>query len=229
MNITIFGTGMVARSVGEALARHGASVTFGTRDVDATHVREDGNGVPFGQWLSALEGARLTTFAEAASVGEILINATSGSGSIPALESVPASALDGKILIDIANPLDFSQGFPPSLTVCNTDSLGERIQSAFPGLQVVKTLNTLTAPLMVNPSALPGDHVIFVSGNAAEAKATVIALLGSWFGWSERNIIDLGDITTARGTEMILPLWVRLYGALGSPMFNFNIVRGTLS
>ena len=125
-------------------------------------------------------------------------------------------------MIDISNPLDFSQGFPPSLFVSNTESLGEQIQNRYPTLKVVKTLNTMSNPVMVNPKLIAGDHSVFVSGNDGAAKATVINLLNS-FGWEEKNIIDLGDITTARGTEMILPLWVRLYGKLQTPFFNFHV------
>jgi predicted dinucleotide-binding enzyme len=134
-----------------------------------------------------------------------------------------AENLDGKILIDVSNPLDFSKGFPPTLTVCNTDSVGEQIQRAFPGLKVVKTLNTTTCTVMVDPSRVPGEHDLFVSGDDAGAKATVTAFLKREFGW--KHVIDLGDITTARGTEMVLPLWVRLYGAFQSPFFNFHVVR----
>jgi len=229
MTIGIFGTGMVAQTLAASLQDSGNAVLIGTRDPGATLSRTEpgafGNP-PFSVWLKEHPGTILGSYAEMARGAEILINATSGSGSLPALESADASNLEGKILIDISNPLDFSQGFPPSLTVCNTDSLGEQIQRAFPALKVVKTLNTLTAPLMVNPALLPSDHVIFLNGNDAEAKARVTTLLGEWFGWKPSNIIDMGDITTARGTEMLLPLWVRLFGTFGTPMFNFNIVRG---
>lgn len=126
--------------------------------------------------------------------------------------------------MDVSNPLDFSSGMPPSLSVCNTDSLGEQIQRAFPNARVVKTLNTINANVMVNPLLVAGgDHDVFVSGDDADARARVSELLKSWFGW--RSVIELGDITTARGTEMMLPVWVRLWGALGTPMFNFKISR----
>jgi predicted dinucleotide-binding enzyme len=167
---------------------------------------------------------KLATFADAARFGEAIINATSGGGAMPALEGAGAEALGDKILLDVSNPLDFSKGFPPTLSVSNDDSLGEQIQRAFPRLRVVKTLNTLTAALMVNPAAVNGgDHTLFVSGNDADAKATVKRWLGEWYGW--RDVIDLGDITTARGPEMWLPLWLRLMGALGTPMFQLKIVR----
>lgn len=228
MNIGIFGTGAVAKTVGGALADLGHQVVFGTRDIEATLARTDNDmfgNPPFAQWLATRERATLATFEEAANAGEILINATSGAGSLPALQAAGESNLNGKIMIDIANPLDFSQGFPPALTVCNTDSLAEQLQRAFPDLKIVKTLNTLTAVLMVNPAALPGDHVVFMNGNDGDAKSRVAAFLHEWFAWPTHNIIDVGDITTARGTEMLLPIWVRLYGTLGTPIFNFNIVR----
>ena len=141
-----------------------------------------------------------------------------------ALQMAGHSHLKGKILIDVANPLDFSEGAPPTLLICNTDSLAEQIQRALPETKVVKTLNTLNANLMVDPNKLgKGDHHIFVSGNDQDAKNAVIAYLKEWFGW--KHVIDLGDITTARGTEMLLAIWVRLMGKLGTPMFNFKIVQ----
>ena len=148
---------------------------------------------------------------------------TFGSASIGALEAAGGGNLAGKVLLDISNPLDFSRGFPPSLFVANTDSLGEQIQARFPQTKVVKSLNTLAAALMVNPAQLAdGNHSVFVSGNDADAKKTVTELLES-FGHTD--VIDIGDITTARGTEMLLPVWLRLMGALNTPIFNFKIVR----
>jgi predicted dinucleotide-binding enzyme len=173
-------------------------------------------------WLEAHPGVGLTTFADAAAGAELLVNATSGPGALPALEAAGADHLAGKVVIDISNPLDFSAGFPPTLFVKDTDSLGEQIQRAFPQARVVKTLNTLTAALMVNPQDLGADSSVFVSGDDDAAKATVTELLQS-FGHTD--VIDLGDITTARGTEMLLPVWLRLMGALGTATFNFKIVR----
>jgi predicted dinucleotide-binding enzyme len=189
--------------------------------------RETGNAfdpTPFRAWMGANPTVRLGTFAEAARFGEALINATSGSAALPALEAAGAEALGDKVMLDVANPLDFSHGMPPTLTVCNTDSLGEQLQRAFPRLRVVKTLNTTNVRVMVDPAAVAGgDHTLFVCGNEAEAKASVARWLGDWFGW--RDVIDPGDITTARGTEMLLPVWLRLWGALGTPMFNFKVAR----
>lgn len=227
MKIGIFGTGIVGQTIAAALAAKGHSVMIGTRDPKATIARDSGNAfnkTPFRDWQAANPAVKLGTFAEAARFGDAIVNATSGEGAMPALQAAGADALGSKVLLDIANPLDFSKGMPPTLSVCNTDSLGEQLQRAFPKLRVVKTLNTTNALVMVNPGAVAGgDHSMFVCGNDADAKAKVKQWLGEWFGW--RDVIDLGDITTARGTEMLLPIWLRLWGALGTPMFNFKIAR----
>jgi len=151
------------------------------------------------------------------------VNAVMGAHSLDALRAADEANLDGKVLIDIPNPLDFSGGMPPTLFVSNTDSLGEQIQREFPRVKVVKTLNTMTAFVMADPSLVDdGDHTVFLCGNDEGAKAQVIEILRS-FGW--RDVIDLGDITSARGTESYLPLWLRLWGALQVPMFNIKVVR----
>ncbi|MCA9954132.1 MAG: NAD(P)-binding domain-containing protein [Ardenticatenaceae bacterium] len=226
MKIGIFGTGMVGRALADKLTQLGHDVVIGTRDVAATLARTEPDGMgnpPFSVWQNENAAVKLATHAGAAAHGEMLINAANGAGSLAMLQSVEEANLNGKILIDIANPLDFSQGMPPSLFIANNDSLGEQIQRALPDVKVVKTLNTMNAYLMVDPSQLAdGDHTIFLSGNETGAKAQVTELLRS-FGW--QDIIDLGDITTSRGSEMLLPLWARLWGALGTPMFSFKVVR----
>ncbi|HEY7686921.1 MAG TPA: NAD(P)-binding domain-containing protein [Gemmatimonadales bacterium] len=224
MNIGILGSGVVGQTIGAKLVDRGHDVILGTRSPDKLDDKR-GLGAPLREWLQKTRGkARLASFAAAAAHGEVVINATAGTGSLDALKLAGDGNLNGKILIDVTNPLDFSKGMPPTLSVCNTDSLAEEIQRAFPQVKVVKTLNTMTASLMVDPGQLAGgDHHVFVSGNDTGAKARVTELLKSWFGW--RQVIDLGDITTARGAEMILPLWLRLWGALGTPMLNFKIVR----
>jgi predicted dinucleotide-binding enzyme len=224
MKIGIIGSGVVGQTIGAKLVERGEDVVLGTRSPgNLSDAR--GFGKPLEDWLqSAGSKARVGAFADAAAHGEIVINATSGTGSLEALGLAGQENLRGKILIDVSNPLDFSRGMPPLLTVCNTDSLAEQIQRAFPEAKVVKTLNTTTAAVMVDPAKVAGgDHDLFVSGNDAAAKARVTELLQHWFGW--RSVIDLGDITTARGTEMVLPLWLRLWGALGTPMYNFKIAR----
>ena len=226
MKIAVFGTGMVGPAIAGALAKLGHDVVIGTRDPQATLARTEAGpmgGVPFAQWHAEHSGIALSTFAEAAAGSELVVNATNGSGSLDALAAAGASNLAGKVIVDIANPLDFSQGMPPSLNPVNTDSLGEQIQRAFPDARVVKTLNTMNASVMVDPASVAGgDHSVFVSGNDADAKTVVAGLLADL---GHRDIIDLGDITTARGTEMLLPIWLRLWGALGNADFNFKIAR----
>jgi len=214
MKVGILGSGMVGQAIGSKVAELGHEVMLGTRDL--TKLQD---------WLGHVGGnARVSSFAETAAHGELLFNATSGGGSLQALSLAGEANTNGKILVDISNPLDFSHGMPPSLFVSNTDSLGEQIQRAYPNVKVVKTLNTVTASLMVDPRQLAdGEHHIFVSGNDAKAKAQVVTLLSTWFGW--KYIIDLGDITTARGTEMYLPIWLQLWGALGTGMFNIQVVK----
>jgi predicted dinucleotide-binding enzyme len=226
MNVGILGTGMVGRAHAAKLSASGHAVKIGTRDVAgklAENQTDPMGNRPFNAWQKDHPGVKLVTFAEAAAHGEVVINALYGQAAVEALKKI-APGLDGKILIDITNPLDFSKGMPPSLFVCNTDSLGEQIQRALPATKVVKTLNTMNASLQVDPRRLAGgDHHAFVSGNDAAAKARVSELLKEWYGWT--NIIDLGDLSTARGAEMILILWTRLWGAVQTPLFNFKIVR----
>ncbi len=226
MKIGILGTGGVGRTLAGRLAELGHEVTIGTRDPAATLARTDpdfmGNP-PFSVWAQQNPGVKLGTFAEAAAHGELVINAVNGGGALSALQSAGEVNLSGKILIDVSNPLDFSRGMPPSLFISNTDSLGEQIQHAFPNTRVVKTLNTLNALLMINPGMLAnGDHSVFVSGNDPTAKAAVGELLRS-LGW--QDIIDLGDITSARGPEMFLPLYLRLMGLWQTPIFQLKVVR----
>ncbi len=227
MKIGILGTGTVGQSHAAKLSGLGHDVIIGTRDVMKTlaNRKPDAFGnPPFSDWMAKNQKVKLGTFSEAAAHGEIVINATKGEHSMDALKLAGEKNLKGKILIDISNPLDFSKGMPPSLLFCNTDSLGERIQHAFPAARVVKTMNTVNAMLQVAPALVAGgDHHIFVSGNDAGAKKGVMRLLREWYGW--KNVIDLGDITTARGTEMLLPIWLRLWGALQTPMFNFKVMR----
>lgn len=218
MNIAVFGTGMVGTTIATKLIELGHEVMMGSRSADNEKAKA---------WLDkvASDKASAGTYADAAAFGERVFNCTAGVGSLEALNSAGAEALRGKLLIDIANPLDFSQGMPPRLSVCNDSSLGEQIQAAFPETRVVKTLNTVNCEIMVDPSRVPGSHSMFMSGDDADAKAEVANMLREWFGWSD--IIDLGDISTARGTEMYLPLWVRMWGALETPDFNIQVVRAS--
>lgn len=228
MKIAVLGTGVVGQTIAEKLHTLGHQVMIGTRSESDTLAKSspDNFGRPaFKDWLSQHTGIQFGPYERAAAFGELIVNATNGGGSLAALEQAGEKNLSGKVLLDIANPLDFSQGMPPALLVCNTDSLGEQIQRTYPGVKVVKSLNTLNAYLMVNPGLLPEDTTIFMNGNDADAKNQVRSLLNS-FGWKDHCIIDMGDISTARGTEMLLPIWVRLWSALQNPLFNFKIVVG---
>ena len=217
MKIAVLGTGVVGSEIGTALVEGGHEVMMGSR----TAVNEKAV-----QWANSTgESAHYGTFADAAAFSDgMVFNCTRGDATIEALAMAGANNLEGKIIVDLANPLDFSKGMPPSLTVCNTDSLGEQIQREFPGAKVVKVLNTLNCRLMLRPADLAGSHNLFIAGNDEEAKATVSALLQT-FGWASDDIIDLGDISAARGTEMLLPLWIRLMQKLGTAHFNFKIVK----
>jgi hypothetical protein len=214
MKIGVFGTGMVGNAIATKLVQVGHDVRMGSRTA--------GNDKAVGWVKSAGARASEGTFADAAAFGELLFNCTSGGVSLAALEAAGATNLKGKVLVDVSNPLARTpEGM--TLSVCNTDSIAEQLQRAFPDLKVVKALNTLTAPLMVNPSLLPGEHDVFMCGNDDGAKARVSQLLKESFGW--KNVVDLGDLSAARGQEMYVIFWVRMFGALKSPMFNIHVVR----
>lgn len=216
MKIGVFGTGNVGDTIGSKLVSLGHEVMMGSRN--AQHEKALAFVAKNGPKASS------GTFSEAAAFGEILFNCTLGSASVAVLQMAGNENLKGKILIDVSNPLDFSKGMPPSLSICNTHSLGEEIQQHFPDLKVVKTLNTMWCGLMVNPGMIGGgDHHVFMSSQHADAKSEVRNMLQS-FGWKESHILDLGDLSTARGTEMYLPLWLRIWGATNNGAFNIRIV-----
>jgi hypothetical protein len=222
MKIGIIGSAHVAQTVGGKLVQMGHDVVLGTRDPSKLDNKKGGGGT-LRDWLGAHPSGRVATNAEAAAHGDLLINATNGDGAINALTLAGAQNLAGKVLIDISNPLDFSKGMPPTLFVKDSDSLGELIQRTFPDAKVVKTWNTMTADVMINPALVHhGDHTIFVCGNDEGAKSAVSDLLKT-LGW--HDILDLGDLTAARGTEMLLPIWIRLWGTLRTGNFQFKIVR----
>jgi 8-hydroxy-5-deazaflavin:NADPH oxidoreductase len=216
MRVGVLGTGSVGRSIAGKLVSIGHEVMLGSRTADNENAE---------RWVSETgAGASQGTFADAAAYGELLFNCTSGDGSVPALQSARPEDLAGKTLVDVSNALDFSQGRPPSLFVCNTDSLGEQIQRAFPELKVVKSLNTMNHEVMVEPEKVPGDHEVFVCGNDDAAKAQVVELLQG-FGWPAERVVDLGDLSAARGTEAYVILWLRLWGAFGTPHVNIQVRR----
>jgi hypothetical protein len=218
MKIGILGTGIVGVTIGSALISKGHEVKLGSRSKQNEKANE---------WVSKNGiNASHGTFTDAAKFGEIIFNCTNGRHSIDALEAAGKQNLASKILVDVSNPLDFSKGMPPTLFLVNDTSLGETIQTAFPETKVVKALNTLNCFLMVNPGKVGnGDHNIFICGNDKDAKNQAKDLLRDNFNWTTENIIDLGDITNSRGTEQLLPIWIRLMGVLGTADFNFKIVK----
>lgn len=223
MKIAVIGTGMVGRGLAGRLAQAGHEVVIGTRDVEQTLARTEPDAMgtpPYHEWQQDHPDIRLLPFAQAGAFAEVILNASAGAKSLEALDAVGAANLDGKVLLDLAIPLDLSQGLPPTLLVANDDSLGEQIQRAFPGSRVVKSLHTMFFEIMIDPGRVPGDHTIFVAGEDATAKETVSELLRD-LGWPRDSIIDLGGIRAARGTEMYSRLYFDLVGVFGD--FNFNI------
>lgn len=216
MKLAVLGTGMVGQAIAGKLASLGHEVAMGSRSADnekaAAWAEEAGKRASHG------------TFAEAAGSADVVFNCTAGAASLEALLAAGEENLSGKLLVDVANPLDLSQGMPPSLTVMGDDSLGEQIQRTFPDARVVKTLNTVNCRVMVEPGRVPGDHDVFVCGDDDGAKAEVRELLAA-FGWPDEAILDLGDISAARGTEAYLLFWLRLMGVAGGPDFNVKVVR----
>lgn len=215
MRFGVLGTGTVGAAIATRLVELGHEAKMGSRDAANPKARE---------WAAGRgAGASVGTFAEAAAFGEIVFNCTAGTASLEALRAAGASNLRGKVLVDVANPLDFSKGMPPSLfTAAAGDSLAERIQAAFPDARVVKALNTVNAGVMGHPEKVPGETDLFVAGNDAGARERVAALLHE-LGW--KTVLDLGDLTAARGLEAYLLLWMRLWGALNTPTLNVKVVH----
>jgi predicted dinucleotide-binding enzyme len=215
MKIAVLGTGMVGNAIGSKLVALGHDVRMGSRSATNSKATD---------WVKKT-GAKAShgTFADAAAFGEILFNCTNGIASLEALKAAGAENLSGKIVIDVSNPLDLSNGFPPSISFRGNDSTGEQLQRAFPDAKVVKALSTVNCQIMVDPGRVKGDHDIFVNGNDAAAKAQVTEILRDWFGW--RSVVDLGDITRSRGVESYIVTWVHLYGAIGTSDFNIKVVR----
>ena len=216
MRIAVLGTGTVGTTLATGFVRTGHEVRLGSR----TAANERAVA-----WVAATgAGASEGTFADAASFGEVVVNATGGLVSIEALTAAGAENLAGKVLLDVSNPLDYSEGFPPKVVQPDGRSLAEQIQSAFPDTRVVKTLNTMNTVVMTDPRLLASRHTVFVAGDDAEAKARAADLLRE-FGWGSEEILDVGGIAAARGLELYLPLWLSLMGSFGTPDFNVSVVR----
>jgi predicted dinucleotide-binding enzyme len=199
MKIGVLGTGQVGSAIGNKLAALGHDVMMGSRDPAATAAR-------FG-------GLRVGTQAEAAAHGEWIVNALPGEASLLALRDC---AIDGKILVDIGN-------YNSAVDQPIMEPLGQAIQREHPRARVVKTLNSVSAHLMVDPRALKAPHSVFIASNDTAAKQQVVALLKS-FGW--QDIVDLGDLGACRAMEQLIPLWMSLESRLGGPQFNLSVVRG---
>ena len=217
MKIAVLGTGVVGETIAGKLVDMEHEVRMGSRTADNDKAVA---------W-AARAGARAShgTFADAATFGALVFNCVNGDKALAALRAAGAANLAGKVLVDVANRLQFTPGKPPLSLARDGDSLAEELQREFPEAKVVKSLNTMNCRVMVNPALVPGDHDVFLSGNDAGAKTAVRELLRS-FGWKDRNILDLGDVTTARGPEGIMPLWLRVFGAFGDGVFNLHWVRG---
>jgi predicted dinucleotide-binding enzyme len=214
MRIAVIGTGHAGRTLAQGFQRTGHDVVVGTRDPNATRAREEWVGLD----------VPLAALGVVAADADLVVNATNGQASLAALGEAGSDHLAGKVIVDVANPLDFSQGMPPILSPSNTDSLGEQIQRAHPQARVVKSLNTMTATVMVDPARLPDSHEVFVAGDDQAARETVRELLRQ-FGWPDESIRDLGGIRAARGLEMYVALWLSLFGTLGTSEFNLKLVR----
>jgi predicted dinucleotide-binding enzyme len=214
MKIGILGTGMVGEALGSKFVQLGHQVKMGSRTA---------NNESAVKWVQAA-GAKASqgTFNDASLFGEMVFICLKGAVFLDVTKTLSPGALNGKVLVDVSNPLDFSRGMPPCLSICNTNSLGEEVQKALPSAKVVKSLNIVNCEVMADP-AKGGHPTMLVCGNDADAKTKVTALLKE-MGW--KDIIDLGDITKARGTEMLLPLWLNLFGLFGNPHFGFKVVRG---
>jgi predicted dinucleotide-binding enzyme len=223
MKIGIIGSAVVAQTLGAKLIEMGHDVVVGTRDPKKLDDKKKMAG-SLREWLGQVGNkGRVVSFPEAAAHGDLLINATSGEVSVDALKLAEGDKVGSKVLIDVSNALDFSKGMPPRSLASQDNCVAEQIQAAFPNLRVVKSLNTVNAQVMINPRALKGgDHTVFVSGNDKSAKAAVGELLTA-FGWTD--ILDLGDLSSARGPEMYMAMWLRLWGATGTGAVNVKVVR----
>ncbi|NUR30399.1 MAG: NAD(P)-binding domain-containing protein [Catenulispora sp.] len=217
MKIAVLGTGEVGRRLASRFVEVGHDVVLGSRTADNADARA---------WAGQT-GSAHGTFADAAAFGEVVVNATGGLVTKAVLEAAGAANLAGKVVVDVSNALDFSKGFPPDAVTFDGIGVAEMIQRDFPQSRVVKTLNTMNNRVMARPDLVPGDHLVFLSGDDAEAKGVTAGLLRD-MGWREAQIMDLGGIATSRATEQVVILWVHMNGALGNGpgLWNFAVQRG---
>lgn len=224
MRIAMIGGGGVGQTLATGLMAKGHEVVIGIRNpTTAELAKARPQGETLEAWV-AKTGGKVTDYASAAKGADVVFNVTPGQHSLEALRAAGAENLAGKVLVDVANPLDFSQGMPPFLdpSLTGATSLGEQIQAAFPQVRVVKAFNTVAAAVMVTPGLIPGEHDLFLSGNDADAKA-IVKGIAQGFGWTRFE--DLGDLVGARAQEAVLPVWVRLWQAGGTHLVNLRVVR----
>jgi predicted dinucleotide-binding enzyme len=194
MKVGIIGSGSVAQALGRGFAARGDAVMLGSRSPGKLE-----------EWIEELGEGSAGTMSEAAAHGELLVMAAQGTEIGSAVAEAGADSFEGKVLIDVTNPLVFGEGVP-TLAWGTTDSGGERLQRAVPGAKVVKTLNIVNAGQMVDPEVPNGPATMFVAGDDGSAKAEVTSILGD-FGWSD--VVDVGGIEAARELESLCVLWVR--------------------
>jgi predicted dinucleotide-binding enzyme len=213
--VGVLGTGEVGRRLATGFRSRGHDVMIGSRDPGKAELTE---------WLSA-DGAGIEsgTFAEAAEHGELLVVAVLGNAAEEAIAAAGPDRFSGKVVIDATNPLDFSRGFPPKLSITGEDSLGERIQRALPNAKVVKAFNTIGNAYFVDPSFSEGQPTMLIAGDDEGAKRTVHDALAD-FGWSDT--VDIGGIEGARELEAICIAWVKIGGARGAWDHGFKLLVG---
>jgi predicted dinucleotide-binding enzyme len=232
MKVAVLGTGVVGQALATKCVTLGYETWMGSREEGnaaaaawqerVADLAKVGAFAQAAAWRGQVgDLGRVGTFAQAAAAADLVLLAVKGEHAL-AVVAAAGAALDGKVLLDITNPLDFSKGFPPRLFVCNDDSLGEQIQAAAPKAKVVKSLNTMANTLMTDPGKLPEETAVFVAGNDADAKGVVAAFLKAL---GHADPVDMGGIDASRGLEAWLLLWTRLYGALGTAEFNIKLVR----
>jgi predicted dinucleotide-binding enzyme len=210
MNIGVLGSGVVGQVLAKGYREAGHNVMIGTRDR------------PKLEGFSKEAGVAVGSFADAAQHGEVLIFAVLGVGAQEVIHLAGADSFKGKLVLDTTNPLDFSKGFPPSLFVGHTDSLGERIQRSLPGAHVVKAFNTMGNAHMIKPKYGDGTPTHFIAGDDAGAKKKATELLHE-VGW--KDVQDLGPISSSRLLESLCLAWCMIYGATGSGDHAFSLLR----
>ena len=213
--VGVLGTGEVGRRLAAGFQSRGHDVMIGSRDPDKPELKE---------WLNGEgKGVKAGTFAQAAAHGELLVLAVLGDAAESVITEVGPDEFSGKVVIDTTNPLDFSGGFPPKLSICGEDSLGERVQRALPEARVVKAFNTIGNPYFVNPSFSQGAPTMLIAGNDEAAKAAGADVLAD-FGWSD--VVDIGGIEGSRELEAICIAWVKIGGARGAWDHGFTLLVG---